>query len=362
MRCEAAEEAGMFAVIMAGGSGTRFWPSSRENLPKQFLRITSDRTMFEETLARVRLFAQEDQIFAVVGANHAGLVSDTSGCRILAEPVGRNTAACIALAAVHINAIDADEPIAVLPADHFVSNVELFAKTIEAAGEIARNGSIVTIGIEPTRPETGYGYLEIGERVNEIRELPRFRMVRFVEKPDTETARKYLESGRYLWNSGIFVFTARTILREIRTCLPEMAAEFDEIAKAIGLDNYDAAVKTAYERVESVSIDYGIMERTSAPVYALKAGFGWSDVGSWQALYELRSDEYDENRNLLLGDVKAIQAKSNFVFADAGRLVALLDVEGLVIVDTKDALLIARLESSQDVKKVAEVIRKEEGM
>ena len=352
----------MFAVIMAGGSGTRFWPASRENLPKQFLKITSDRTMFEETLARVRLFAQDDQIFAVVGSNHAGLISGTSGCRILAEPVGRNTAACIALAAVHINAIDADEPIAVLPADHFVNNVELFAKTIEAAGEIARDGSIVTIGIEPTRPETGYGYLEIGERVDQLSELPCFRMVRFEEKPDAETAHHYLNSGNYLWNSGIFVFTARNILREISACLPEMAAEFDEIAKAIGSDKYDATLRKAYESVESISIDYGIMERTSAPVYALKAGFGWSDVGSWQALYELRSDEYDDSRNLLIGDAKAMKSKSNFVFSDAGRLVALLGVEGLVIVDTNDALLVARLDSSQDVKKVVEEIRKEEGM
>ncbi len=346
----------MFAVIMAGGAGTRFWPASRESLPKQFLKITSDRTMFEETLARVRLFAQEGKVYAVVGANHAELISDKSGCRLLVEPVGRNTAACVALAAVHINAVDPDEPIAVLPADHFVSNVESFASTLRTAGEIASNGSIVTIGIEPTRPETGYGYLEIGERVNEASEVPCFRMVRFEEKPDAGTAKQFLASGRYLWNSGIFVFTARTILSELKACLPGMSAEFDEIAKAIGSGDYDAIVRKAYERVESISIDYGIMERTQAPVYALKAGFGWSDVGSWQALYELRSDEYDASGNLLIGNAKVVESASNLVFSDAGRLVALLGVEGLVIVDTKDALLVAKLESSQDVKKVVEEI------
>ena len=351
----------MFAVIMAGGSGTRFWPASRESLPKQFLRITSDRTMFEETLARVRLFAPDDRIYSVIGSAHAELVSgllNASLPRMLTEPFGRNTAACIGLSAIHISRRDADEPIAFLPADHFVADAECFARTIQAAAEAARSGAIITLGIKPTRPETGYGYIEIGAEAGRALDQPYFRMERFVEKPDQETALRYLAGGRHLWNSGIFIFTARTILNELNNCLPALNEGLREIDSAIGRTDYSEVISSVYERIQSISIDYGVMERTSSPVLVFKADFGWSDVGSWQALYELRKAEYDEQDNLIVGDALAIESKGNFVYAQSKRVVTLLGVENLVVVDTGDAVLIARLDRSQDVKKFPEMLKK----
>ena len=351
----------MFAVIMAGGSGTRFWPASRESLPKQFLRITSDRTMFEETLARVRLFAPDDRIYSVVGSAHAELVSgllNASLPRTLTEPFGRNTAACIGLSAIHISRRDADEPIAFLPADHFVADAECFARTIQAAAEAARSGAIITLGIKPTRPETGYGYIEIGAEAGRALDQPYFRMERFIEKPDQETALRYLAGGRHLWNSGIFIFTARTILNELNNCLPALNEGLREIDSAIGRTDYSEVITSVYERIQSISIDYGVMERTSSPVLVFKADFGWSDVGSWQALYELRKAEYDEQDNLIVGDALAIESKGNFVYAQSKRVVTLLGVENLVVVDTGDAVLIARLDRSQEVKKFPEMLKK----
>ncbi|MCW5968771.1 MAG: NTP transferase domain-containing protein [Blastocatellales bacterium] len=335
----------MFAVIMAGGSGTRFWPASRARLPKQFLKITSDRTMFEDTVARVRRFTSCDRVYAVVGRMHAELVNTLLGenpVQVLTEPRGRNTAACIGLAALHVKLRSLDDPIVVLPADHFIADAERFAGLINEAGEFARNGDIVTLGVSPSRPETGYGYIELDE------ENPDF-MKRFVEKPDSQTAMRYIAGGRHLWNSGIFIFTAGTILGEIRACLPQLAEGLTEIESAIGSDEYESAVARVYDRIDPVSIDYGVMEKTTASVRVLRADFGWSDVGSWQALYELRAGECDEAGNLLLGRATAIDSHGNLVYS-TGRRVALLGVENLVVVETEDAVMVTRLDRSQDVK------------
>jgi mannose-1-phosphate guanylyltransferase len=352
----------MFAVIMAGGSGTRFWPASRERLPKQFLAITGDRTMLEETLARAEGFAPPDRISVVVGRVHADLtrrILSGKPVEILVEPRGRNTAACVGLAALHAKRIATesgaeDEPMIVLPADHFIADVESFLRTIRAAADVARGGAIVTLGVAPNRPETGYGYIHIGAEGGESSEQPYFRVRRFVEKPDHQTALGYLSSGDYLWNSGVFIFTARTILQEIEDCMPALHEGLREIERAIDTPDYDAAVERVYDRIESVSIDYGVMEKTSKPIYVFRADFGWSDVGSWQALFELRGAECDEHGNLSLGDSMIIDAKRNLVFSNTDRKVALLGVEDLVVVDTPDAVMVARLDRSQDVKRFAD--------
>src|SRR5262245_9115022 len=355
----------MFAVIMAGGSGTRFWPASRERLPKQFLAITGDRTMLEETLARAERFAPPGRISVVVGRVHADLTKQIlSGqpVEILVEPRGRNTAACVGLAALHAKRVAPrdvaeDEPMIVLPADHFIADVDGFTRTIRAAARVACDGAIVTLGVAPNRPETGYGYIHIGAEGGEASEQPYFRVRRFVEKPDYQTALGYLSSGDYLWNSGVFIFTARTILQEIEACMPALHDGLMEIERAIDTPDYDAAVRRVYDRIESVSIDYGVMEKTSKPIYVLKADFGWSDVGSWEALYELRLAECDEQGNLSLGDSRIIDAKRNLVFSTTDRKVALLGVEDLVVVDTPDAVMVARLDRSQDVKRFADQYR-----
>ena len=350
----------MFAVIMAGGSGTRFWPASRPHLPKQFLKITSDRTMLEETLARVALFTTLERTSVVVGQIHAEITAQLLAgkpVQAIIEPTGRNTSACIGLAALHLKH-DPKAAMAVLPADAFIADVNAFAASLKAAGEIAQTGAIVTLGIQPNRPETGYGYLQAGEERGTAQAQTYFQVARFVEKPDAPTAVKYLASGDYFWNSGIFIFTVETILNEIAAHLPELYAGLCEIEKAIGTDDYEATLNRIYPTLESISIDYGVMERTAQPIYMLKTNFGWSDVGSWQALYELRTDDYDANGNLLLGDAVTVDARNNLVYATTGRKIALLGVENLAVVDTPEALLIAPIDRSQDVKKVSDLLKK----
>jgi mannose-1-phosphate guanylyltransferase len=352
----------MFIVIMAGGSGTRFWPASRKKLPKQFLNITGSRTMLEDTLDRVRPVVNEPgATYIVVNRVHHDLTESLvggTGYQVLAEPVGRNTAACIGLAAIHISRINQDEPIIVLPSDHFIGKPVEFATLLRSAGEAARGGSIVTIGATPTRPETGYGYIELGERVSGGVDRQCFKVSRFVEKPDLETAARYLAGGKFLWNCGIFVFTARTMLGEIKTCKPELFAGLERIGNAIGTPDYEAVLDEVYPTLESISIDYAVMEKTRVPLLVFPGEFGWSDVGSWQALYELPDSDYDDSRNRIAGDVVVVDARDNLVHSTAGRLVALLGVEGLVVIDTPDALLVARLDRSQDVKLLPDLLRR----
>ncbi|HEY7544146.1 MAG TPA: mannose-1-phosphate guanylyltransferase [Blastocatellia bacterium] len=350
----------MFAIVMAGGSGTRFWPASRERMPKQFLRITSDSTLFEETLDRIKTIVADERVFIVVNRLHEETtlrLVGQSNARVLVEPVGRNTAPCIGLAAIHIARADENSPIVVLPSDHFIADRERFALKLRAAGEAARRGAIVTLGIPPTRPETGYGYIERGDETEEVMGEAAFEAKKFVEKPDLETALAYLKSGHHLWNSGIFIFTAKTILAEIRAGLPDLYEGLEEIGEAVGSARYEATVERVYPQLKAVSIDYGVMEKTAASVRVLSGDFGWSDVGSWQALYELRGDKYDESENLLLSRATTIDAKRNLVYSTSDRAIALLGVEGLVVVDTPDALMVADMSRSQDVKKFPEMLK-----
>lgn len=352
----------MFAIIMAGGSGTRFWPAGRESLPKQFLPILGRLTMFEETLNRVSPLVEDRNVLTVVNRVHRELVERIVGerpVRVLVEPVGRNTAACIGLAAIHVRRRSADEPMIVLPSDQFIGDVEQFRRSLAAACEAAREGALVTLGIQPTRPETGYGYIEVGVETGEFDDQACRAVERFVEKPDAETALKYLTSGRYVWNSGIFIFTARVILNEIRKYLPRLSEALERIDQALDGPESDDVLEREYRALESVSIDYGVMEKTEAPVRVFRTDFGWSDVGSWQALHELRGTEADGNGNLLLGDVLTLDAKSNLVLSQTDRVTALLGVEGLVVVDTADALLIADRSRSQDVKHFPAMLRKQ---
>jgi mannose-1-phosphate guanylyltransferase len=353
----------MFIVIMAGGAGTRFWPASRERLPKQFLKITGRRTMLEETLDRVGQVVDDPRAtYIIVNRLHQQLTEELTrgaGYRVLAEPVGRNTAACIGLAAMHISLVDADEPILVLPSDHFIGKPEEFAAVLRATGEAARGQAIATIGATPTRPETGYGYIELGEETAAASDRQCFRVSRFVEKPDRETALGYLSSGRFLWNCGIFSFTARTILAEIRSCKPELFAGLERIGAAIGTPDYESVLHGTYSSLESISIDYAVIEKTSVPLLVFPGDFGWSDVGSWQAVYELAAGSYDGSQNQIAGDAVVVDSRGNLVRSTEGRLVALLGVEGLIVIDTPDALLVARLDRSQDVKLLPELLRRD---
>jgi mannose-1-phosphate guanylyltransferase len=276
---------------------------------------------------------------------------------MLVEPLGRNTAACIGLAALYIHQHAPDEPIVVLPSDHFVADTASFAQTVQAAAAVARSGAIVTIGITPTRPETGYGYIEVGTQRDNALDRPYFDVTRFVEKPDLETALQYLASGQYLWNSGIFVFTAATILAAIAACMPALHEGLRTIEAAMGSAEYETVVARVYRQLQAISIDYGVMEKTTRPILVFKGDFGWSDVGSWYALYDLRDTDRDAQANLLHGDTLTIDATNNLVYSTTKRLVALLGVEGLAVIDTPEALLVAALQRSQDVKQFTEMLR-----
>ncbi len=351
----------LHAVILAGGTGTRFWPLSRSLAPKQLLSIVGDRSMLALTLDRARALVPEDRVWVVTTRSQAGQIRRELGSpghsavRVLEEPSGRNTAAAIGLAAVHVLAQDPQGILAVFPADHHIRDLETFLDLVRKAREVASQGWLVTLGIRPTRPETGYGYIQRGaplkgEPGDRADEGP-FRVLRFTEKPSRGKAEEYLRSGDYYWNSGMFIWRADRFLEELERHLPEHHHGMKEIARLLaqGPDRRDR-IDEIYGGLASVSVDYGIMERGDRAA-VIPAEMGWSDVGSWETVRELL--DKDGNGNVLQGDVLALDTRNSLVRSEE-RLVATLGVEDLIIVDTTDALLICDEKRSQEVRKIAE--------
>ncbi|UCD72348.1 MAG: mannose-1-phosphate guanylyltransferase [Syntrophobacterales bacterium] len=348
-------------VIMGGGSGTRFWPLSRELKPKQFLNILGQRPLIEETFLRISPLADEERVFLVINRAHRELtrkIFKDRGIQIFEEPFGRNTAPCVGLAAIHIKRRWGDIPMAVLPADHFIGDGELFRTTLRAGIELSRRGKMVTIGIPPIKPETGYGYIKRGRRCDSIRGQGVFEVDRFVEKPDEKRALLYIKEGNYLWNSGIFIFQVDLILNEIGKYLPKLYQGLMEIEGVLDRDQYPATLERIYSHLQSISIDYGIMERTREPVYTLLGNFGWSDVGSWQALFELKGDQRNANGNMLEGLTTIIDSRDSFIVNRSEKLVAVLGANQLLVVNTPDAVLVGDLNRSQEVRAIAEAIKR----
>jgi len=350
----------MFAVIMCGGSGTRFWPASRRRRPKQFLDITGKGPMVVETCNRLHPLVRDQQMILVLGAEHLneaeGLFKDRD-VHFLAEPVGRNTAPCIGLGAIYARRLGWAGPMAFLPADHYIGHPSRFLDDLRAAGEIAERGGIVTLGIVPSRPETGYGYIQKGPDQVTAGQKTAYRVSQFVEKPDLETARGYLVSGDYFWNAGIFVSTPQTILGEIQTQLPDLHQGLERLSAALGTDRFESELRDVYGRLAGVSFDYGIMERTRADVVVVPSECGWSDVGSWSSLYELRSRQADGSNNVTDGEALLISCEGNYVSSGSGRLVACLGLQNVLIVDTPDALLVADMARSQDIRQMVDRLK-----
>ena len=350
----------MYIIIMAGGSGTRFWPASRERMPKQFLTVIGSRPLIEQTFLRIAPLVAEEQVYLVINRLHRELTGLTFRGRkvhILAEPVGRNTAPCIGLAAIHVRQVGSHVPMVALPADHFIVGEEAFCLTLRAAAALAEAGGIATIGITPTRPETGYGYILKGAEQDSVQSQPVFAVERFVEKPDVQTAKQYVASGQYLWNSGIFVFTPETILQAIKVHLPTLYDGLTAIERALETNEYEAVLSEVYPSLPNISIDYGVMEKTERSVYVLPAMFDWSDVGSWQALYQLRQREQDAQGNLIDGSGLVLETNGTFIYSRTERLIATLGLTEVLIVDTPDALLVADLHRSQEVRRCVEELR-----
>jgi len=344
----------LYPVVMAGGSGTRFWPLSRKARPKQFLALATDRPLIVETMNRLKGLSTPGRSYVVCGPVHARavrrLLPRLPAANMLVEPIARNTAPAIGLATLHVQARDPDGVLAVLPSDHHVADVPGFQAVLRRAAEVARSGALVTIGIKPTRPETGYGYIRVGEALDG----GAARVKAFVEKPDAETAAGYLASGEYLWNGGIFVFTARAMREAIFQHMPELAAVLERIAPALGTSRYAAALKKHFPAAPAVSIDYGVMEKANQ-IAVVPGDFGWSDVGSFAALPEVRPA--DEAGNVVVGKGAVLVDSAGCVVVGSGRPLGLVGLRDMVVVDAGDAVLVVPRDRSQDVRAVVQSLR-----
>lgn len=352
----------MYAIIMAGGSGTRFWPYSRKHRPKQFLDISGDKPMLVETCKRLSPIVPDDKMIIILGKEHleeAQRLLKDSKIHILAEPIGRNTAPCIGLGALYARYLGQDGAVAFLPADHFIARPEAFLDALEQAEKTAESGGIVTLGIVPTRPETGYGYIKRSKTTHDSPESSAFEVSAFVEKPNLEKAQKYLTDGDYFWNAGIFVASPDAILKETEKHLPELYRGLLSLEDSLGTDLFENRLKEVYQKIEPISFDYGIMEKTTAPVYVVPCECGWSDVGSWESLYELREKDHDSNNNFSQGEVILIDCKDSFISGMSSRLVTCLGIDNCIVVDTDDALLVADMKKSQDIRKIVDRLIKD---
>lgn len=336
------------AVIMAGGRGERFWPKSRNSCPKQFLSLTSDgETMIQKTVKRLGSLVAPEDIFIVTNSAYIGLVNvqlpQIPSENILAEPCARNTAPCIAFAAAVIGRKYNDAIMLVLPSDHLISYEKIYVSTLRKAVAVAEEGkNLVTIGITPTYPETGYGYINFGDEAGSA-----FAVERFVEKPDLATAKSYIASGDYLWNSGMFVWKVSSILADIREFMPDIYEGAVRIGESFGTDKYEETLRKEFSAFRSESIDFGIMEKADN-IYTIPGSFGWDDVGSWLAIE--RINQTDDLKNYFEGDVVAVDSKRTTV-CGGKRLIAAIGTRDVIIVDTDDVLLVCSKNNTQDVKK-----------
>jgi mannose-1-phosphate guanylyltransferase len=348
----------IYPVIMAGGSGTRFWPLSRRNRPKQFLALAGDEPLLAATVTRLPPLARAKETFIVCGPAHAAaarkMLPKLPEQNFIVEPCARNTAPCVGLAALHVARKDPKGVIVMLPADHHISKPAAFRDAVAAAAELADRGAIATIGIKPSRPETGYGYLKIGPRLAARGRKGRsaaHKVERFVEKPDLVTAARYLSDGGYLWNSGIFAFRADVILEEIRRAMPVLGEQLDAIDAAFGKPTYKKTLARIFPECPSISIDYGVMEK-SKRIAVVPADFGWSDVGSFAALPDVKPT--DRLGNVAEGDAVVVDAHNVVVLAKGGRPVAVVGIDDVVVVDAGDAVLVVRRDRAQDVRQAVE--------
>lgn len=347
-----------YGLIMAGGGGTRFWPLSRKRVPKQLLNLDGKEIMLNETIDRLKKTVSQEDIFIVTNRDQVELTKQVTEGRvlenhILVEPSARNTAACIGYGAIEIIKKYGDGIMCILASDHYIKDEETFTEVLKKAiATVEETDGLVTIGIKPTFPSTGYGYIK-----NAAIQGKEYKSVlEFVEKPDLERAKEYIQDGNYAWNSGMFVWKASTILKYFERLLPDIYEKLMLIMEAMGTSSEYDILQAIYDTIPKISVDYGIMERADS-VYMLEGDFGWNDIGSFDALTAIY--ESDENGNVLRSDAIMVNAKNNIVLGD-NKVIALVGVADLVVVDTKDALLVCNKDKAQDVKEVVSILEREQ--
>ena len=353
-----------FVIIMAGGVGSRFWPLSRRETPKQFLDILgTGETLIQQTFRRFRSICPASNIFVVTNDDHKDLVVkqlDINPLNVLAEPVRRNTAPCLAYGTFRILQENPDAVITVTPADHLITKEEEFSRVIgKSIDFVSANNALLTLGIKPDRPETGYGYIQadLKKKVENYSDLHRVKT--FTEKPDINLAKKFLQSGDFYWNSGIFFWNLKTILTAFEKYLPDMYAAFDEGKTRIGTEDEEVFIRRTYAECRSISIDYGIMEKADN-VYVMCTDIGWSDLGTWSSLYE--HSKADKGGNIIInGNVFSYENKGNIINISSGKVAVIQGLENYIVVEADDVLLIVKKDEEQNIKNYLEDVKKDTG-
>jgi mannose-1-phosphate guanylyltransferase len=354
-----------YAVIMAGGGGTRLWPLSRKARPKQMLALVDEHTLFQNTIQRIRGLFPVERIFVVTVADQARELQaqcpEIPTQNYLIEPAPRGTASVVGLAAIAIQKIDPQAVMAILASDHYIGQVELFRQLLVAAELAARDGYLVTLGIDPTYPSTGFGYVQMGERVGSYLDRDVFRVEKFREKPDEAQAQAMLAAGGFSWNSGMFFWPVGLILDEIKRQMPMLAAGLTDISQAWGTPAAEDVLTATWSGLRTESIDYGVMEGAENVVVLPAAGLEWNDVGSWDSLFDFLKG--DENGNIIIGgDHLGMDTHNSLLYVNQPhRLIVTIGVEDLVLVDTGDVLLVCRKDQAQRVRQVVSAL-KEKGL
>jgi mannose-1-phosphate guanylyltransferase len=348
----------MYCVIMAGGSGTRFWPRSRQKNPKQFLDISGKQSFIKSTIDRFHEFIGWDHIFIAARDGHQEVMDaqqlKVPPSNILYEPVGKNTAPGVGLAALHVQKRDKSATLIATPADHLIRKRAQFKKAIFLGHQIAKEKKgLVTIGIQPNRPATGYGYIQVADPLNINGSVEAYKVKTFAEKPNIETAKRFLESGDFLWNSGIFIFRADVFFEAVEEHLPDLYDGLMEIKRYLDRPNYTEVLNRVYHQIKSISLDYGIMEKANN-VYSVRGSFYWNDLGSWEQVYGISNK--DENRNVVSGDAILMDVKNSYVSSSKG-LVAVLGVENVVVVQEGSTTLVCSRDRVEDVKQVVNQLK-----
>jgi mannose-1-phosphate guanylyltransferase len=350
----------MFSVIMAGGVGQRFWPRSRRKHPKQLLDLTGQGSMIKLTVDRLKNLSAPEEILIITNRNQRSAIENEVAGQvpaenIIGEPEGRNTAPAIGLGAVLLERRNPNSTMLVLPADHIIEPIEKFEITIRtAASYVSDKDVLLTFGIRPSRPDTGYGYIHAGDEIYSDDGLKIYQARAFLEKPDVETANRFLSEGTYFWNSGMFLWRTGSIIAEIRRYLPELSRLLSLIERSLDSEDLDSILASSYSEAPSVSIDYGIMEKAEH-VAVMEADFQWNDVGSWEYIRDIRTP--DSDGNAVVGEHVLIDSRDNTVFSP-DRLIGMVGVENLVVVDGGDSILICRRDRVQDVRKVVQQLKR----